>query len=1042
MIFKKINLFENKKILLIFLGVILLVLAFGGAGIYYKQIFKTNQPEETQKVKPPVELPAGAVVKIKNELIYKEDFQNELLRSPSFSDEEKAKMASDVSTLKEKFLNKILRDSLILQGAASESLVTLTDDVYNSPSKDYRKRMDLVSSATEKLIEKKVSKITAERITLYFYNTNPPSVGLEKAKEMVQEKMGSLREKLVAGELDMVGAGETIKKDTTLSKIDPAYKANAYFKWKNLSLEKKTYSDPGLDKLVKNAKVGKISEVLTGKARIGEGEAFEAYLTIFKVESRQQADFDSFDAWLKKEIEETNLIEPSKVLGEVLAACVNCPNNAPNLNGYVLNREGSAPLKVWVKWTDALDNIRYTLSDPANGGFYFESWQNLSDAQRDNYYNTWIVPDNPDIPPTSTPYGSYTWARQSSTNSVNAFGCGENPHVWTAVKPASWSSGSFTLQSGDIQDVFANDTSTLNIGTIWWQRDNQTPSVYSLSAIGGFGNSGIPDNGSINASPNNPAYFATFYSDADGMSDFYDGALFLGFSTGDPIGDEAAEKAKLKYNGTTWQFCDYSGTTCSPAGQNSSIDLGNGMQLQTALAQVQENFNGNPSMIYVLWGIKFTQNYGTKNLKVWARADDGLTTSGWISNPEWVWKTDMFQPVQSGLGIELVQGGGGGTTYRATFNFNDVTGLSNWMGYKQTVFQYCVKNQLADCSEGPPSDWSDSGLSIAGCSAGSINCTVTVSGIASSAKWVRFRSRDLAGTGAEAGNFSNWSVSQVGRGWFQTQGGDVHSQETIKTLIPQTTWFFSQILDPSAGVVSYQNNNPAPDYGQGKVSSPLWQANSPLVKTKFTFSYYEDRLKDLYSPPGVTNHLITSCDQNPCELRDELEKPGRGLIGTNYYFFRNLNVQISNNKVIDNFTPPNKLIVLVDGNLTIKGKVLAPVGSFLMFIVKGDIKISENTVGDKQLVANPHLEGIYLSDKKLYTTLENENMSGNRLVARGVFVTGQNQGGFALGRDLKNQGNFNNSVAPAELFIFRPDFLPNMPEVFLEKKFTWQEIQP
>jgi hypothetical protein len=46
--------------------------------------------------------------------------------------------------------------------------------------------------------------------------------------------------------------------------------------------------------------------------------------------------------------------------------------------------------------------------------------------------------------------------------------------------------------------------------------------------------------------------------------------------------------------------------------------------------------------------------------------------------------------------------------------------------------------------------------------------------------------------------------------------------------------------------------------------------------------------------------------------------------------------------------------------------------------------------------------------------------------------------GFDLHRNLKAD----NDTTPAELFIFRPDFIVNMPEVLFSASYSWQEIVP
>jgi hypothetical protein len=134
-----------------------------------------------------------------------------------------------------------------------------------------------------------------------------------------------------------------------------------------------------------------------------------------------------------------------------------------------------------------------------------------------------------------------------------------------------------------------------------------------------------------------------------------------------------------------------------------------------------------------------------------------------------------------------------------------------------------------------------------------------------------------------------------------------------------------------------------------------------------------------------------------------------------------------------------KLVILVNGVLEINNEIHVTVGSFLIFIVKGNSGTQEGiriqgVIGDKFAVPRSHIEGIYITDQKIKTNYD-DDQSGNRLVLSGNFYGLQ---GFELHRDLKAD----NDITPAELFIFRPDFIVNMPEVLFSSSYSWQEIVP
>jgi len=144
-----------------------------------------------------------------------------------------------------------------------------------------------------------------------------------------------------------------------------------------------------------------------------------------------------------------------------------------------------------------------------------------------------------------------------------------------------------------------------------------------------------------------------------------------------------------------------------------------------------------------------------------------------------------------------------------------------------------------------------------------------------------------------------------------------------------------------------------------------------------------------------------------------------------------------------NWNIPNntKVVVLIGNNkdLEINKNITVPVGSFLAFIVSGNINI-KGTVGDKDATPTPDIEGVYIADGTINTNYDNDN-SGKRLAGFGVFVAHanlDNTGGFVFGRDLKAD----NRTTPAEYFEHRPDFLVNFPKEIGTKRMVWKEVAP
>jgi len=261
--------------------------------------------------------------------------------------------------------------------------------------------------------------------------------------------------------------------------------------------------------------------------------------------------------------------------------------------------------------------------------------------------------------------------------------------------------------------------------------------------------------------------------------------------------------------------------------------------------------------------------------------------------------------------------------------------------------------------------------------------------------------------------------------WFQTQGGDVHEEGIIQSRIPYSDpiKYFSLNLNSYPGLISFRDSY---NFGQGGVSSKGWLAKSSFFPN-YDYSYFYQKL-------GSPTEDNFSCDPS-CPT------PSSGE--TKIYYSRD-DVTISGN---DWNLPSNaKMVVLINGDLNIslnQGKrIIVPVGSFLAFIVKGDIKISGN-VGDKLSSTTPHLQGVYIADGIIDTYQPNPTGEGSgfRLVGAGLFYA---KGGFRLERDVKNDcgASICNATTPSEFFIFRPDLVINSPREIWTSEMTWTEVAP
>jgi hypothetical protein len=138
-------------------------------------------------------------------------------------------------------------------------------------------------------------------------------------------------------------------------------------------------------------------------------------------------------------------------------------------------------------------------------------------------------------------------------------------------------------------------------------------------------------------------------------------------------------------------------------------------------------------------------------------------------------------------------------------------------------------------------------------------------------------------------------------------------------------------------------------------------------------------------------------------------------------------------------------VVFIDGNLTITDPAdvdqLTDVaeGGFLAFIVSGDILVSE-TVGNETLTDDTaNLEGIFIADGTITIESRGEALGGDdRFVGEGSFVSWNR---VAMDRDFSDGAGreVQNRSIPTETFIFRPDFVKNVPPVLTRPHSIWQE---
>lgn len=153
----------------------------------------------------------------------------------------------------------------------------------------------------------------------------------------------------------------------------------------------------------------------------------------------------------------------------------------------------------------------------------------------------------------------------------------------------------------------------------------------------------------------------------------------------------------------------------------------------------------------------------------------------------------------------------------------------------------------------------------------------------------------------------------------------------------------------------------------------------------------------------------------------------------------------------------DKAVVLINGDLTIRDNndieevVNVDQGDFLGFIVNGNITVEGSVGFDKdmtnivQVTGDTNLEGVYVADESFivdgYDALGFPQLIDRKFIGAGTFV---GFAGVALDRDFENSVNpltrSINNLDPVSTFVYRPDFVENLPRFMHNPGLVWQEV--
>lgn len=300
-------------------------------------------------------------------------------------------------------------------------------------------------------------------------------------------------------------------------------------------------------------------------------------------------------------------------------------------------------------------------------------------------------------------------------------------------------------------------------------------------------------------------------------------------------------------------------------------------------------------------------------------------------------------------------------------------------------------------------------------------------------------------------NFFVAALDTTNAGWWQVVGGNINASRTsgqaILSHIPDTCTLPN--CNPfmiTKDLTSNDNSAGVAVTGGGWIdTSDEAGANTGYVTDRaqqtFAVGTLASRIRENYEY-FYREYSMGSNPSNDWTVPNDATKPSS--LPTNdkraYFQSGDLTIQQPWHVAAD-----EEIVVFVDGNLNITNPnnieqlILVEQGGYLAFIVSGNINIDYNIANADLTNTATNVEGVYIANGQFrVAATSTANTGDNRFVGAGTFV-GWN--GIVLERDFDDGGvrKVENNTKPTDLFIYRPDFLLNTPDIMLRPQLIWQE---
>lgn len=325
-------------------------------------------------------------------------------------------------------------------------------------------------------------------------------------------------------------------------------------------------------------------------------------------------------------------------------------------------------------------------------------------------------------------------------------------------------------------------------------------------------------------------------------------------------------------------------------------------------------------------------------------------------------------------------------------------------------------------------------------------------------------------TGVAADSTVNFFVKEnnLADPWWQTVGGNIFAKYQVRSKVPVSTCDADPNCD--SGVITGPTNANFSGFiavGEtGSVSTTkdnstaYVNAANTRTSSQGAFAVGAQQMVENYDTfyGNVSRQLVSVTSLN--DLVTKIAAQATNTTGLYLYTSGDLTINKSGAPVPLAIPADKRVVVFVPGNLQITNSsaldapriITVANGGFLMFIVRSNITIAaevghiSNTV--IPTTSNPNIEGVYFANGQITVASDGSATTSDRkLIAAGTFVgldTANVGNGINLLRNFDDGGlgKTKNSVAPTEVFMFRPDFVDNYPVELKTASYNWKELAP